>query len=194
MWGVPLGVAIALFMPDLVDFGLGARWRPAVALIQIFGLIAAADQIAFNWDDYYRARAETRPIAVVSIVTMIACVATAIPLLIVDGLTGFGIGMAFAAAVGITGRIVYLVRLFPSFGVLRHSTQAILPTFPAAVIVLLLRQFDGSRTVAVAIAEAAVFLVVTAGVTLYLERPLLREVRGYLRNARGPAGVRTDGV
>ncbi len=63
MWGVPLGVAIALFMPDLVDFGLGARWRPAVALIQIFGLIAAADQIAFNWDDYYRARAETRPIA-----------------------------------------------------------------------------------------------------------------------------------
>ncbi|MEA2370288.1 MAG: hypothetical protein QOH12_682 [Solirubrobacteraceae bacterium] len=188
MWGVPLGVAIALFMPDLVDFGLGARWRPALALIQIFGLIAAADQIAFNWDDYYRARADTRPIAVVSIVTMLACVTTAIPLLLIDGLTGFGIGMAFAAAVGIAGRIIYMVRLFPSFGVLRHSTQAILPTIPGAIVVLVLRELDGRRTVGVAIGEAAAFLLVTAAVTLYLERPLLREVTGYLRNARGAAG------
>jgi O-antigen/teichoic acid export membrane protein len=186
MWGVPLGVAIALFMPDLVDFGLGARWRPALALIQIFGLIAALDQIGANWDDYYRARADTRPIAVVSIVTMFACIATAIPLLVVDGLTGFGIGMAFAAAVGIAGRIFYLVKLFPAFGVLRHSTQAILPTLPGAVVVLVARQFDGGRTVAVAIVEAGVYLVVTAAVTLWVERPLLREVRGYLRNPRGP--------
>ncbi|HWH09774.1 MAG TPA: oligosaccharide flippase family protein, partial [Solirubrobacteraceae bacterium] len=182
MWGVPLGVAIALFTPDLVDFGLGARWRPALALIQIFGLIAAADQIGANWDDYYRARADTRPIAVVSIVTMFACVATAIPLLVVDGLTGFGIGMAFAAAVGIAGRIVYLVRLFPAFGVLRHSAQAILPTVPGAVIVLVLREFDGHRTPAVAIAEGAVYVLVTGAVTLWVERPLLREVKGYLRN------------
>jgi O-antigen/teichoic acid export membrane protein len=186
MWGVPLGVAIALFTPDLIDFGLGARWHPALALIQIFGLIAAADQIGFNWDDYYRARADTRPIAVVSIVTMLACVATAIPLMIVDGLTGFGIGMAIAAGVGIAGRIVYLVRLFPAFGVLRHSARAILPTIPGAVLVLVLRQFDGHRTVALAVAEAAVYLLVTGVLTLYVERPLLREVKGYLRNPRGP--------
>jgi O-antigen/teichoic acid export membrane protein len=186
MWGVPLGVAIALFTPDLVAFGLGARWHPALVLIQIFGLIAAADQIGYNWDDYYRARADTRPIAVVSIVTMFACVATAVPLLIVDGLTGFGIGMAFAAGVGIAGRIVYLVRLFPGFGVLRHSTQAILPTVPGAAAVLILRTFDGHRTPALAIAEASVYLILTAAVTLYVERPLLREVKGYLRNPRGP--------
>jgi hypothetical protein len=113
-------------------------------------------------------------------------VATAIPLLILDGLTGFGIGMAFAAAVGIGGRIVYLVRLFPAFGVVRHSTQAILPTLPGAVIVLIIRQLDGRRTTAVAVAEAAVYLLVTAATTLYVERPLLREVLGYLRNPSGP--------
>ena len=180
--------------PDLVDFGLGDRWRPAVALIQIFGLIAAADQIGFNWDDYYRARAETRPIAVVSIVTMIACLATAIPLLILDGLT----------VSGSAWRSLPLsespVGLSTSFASSRHSAScATAPRrssrpSPQPSSSCCCAQLDGSRTVAVAIAEAAAFLVVTAGVTLYLERPLLREVKGYLRKARGPAGVRTDGV
>ena len=78
---------------------------------------------------------------------MFACVATAIPLMVVDGLTGFGIGMAIAAAVGIAGRIFYLVRLFPAFGVLRHSARAIVPTIPGATIVLVLRQFDGRRAI-----------------------------------------------
>jgi hypothetical protein len=38
----------------------------------------------------------------------------------------------------------------------------------------------------VAIAEGAVYVLVTGAVTLWVERPLLREVKGYLRNPRGP--------
>jgi O-antigen/teichoic acid export membrane protein len=59
LWGVPCGVGIALFADDLVRDVLGDRWLPAVVLIQAFGLMAAANQIGFNWDVFYRARGET---------------------------------------------------------------------------------------------------------------------------------------
>jgi len=38
MWGMPFGVALALFAPDLIEFVYGEEWEPAVGLIQAFGL------------------------------------------------------------------------------------------------------------------------------------------------------------
>jgi O-antigen/teichoic acid export membrane protein len=188
MWGVPLGVGIALFAPDLVRFGLGDHWKPAVGLLQVFGLVAAFDQLGYNWDAYYRARGETRPIAVVSLAAMLAFVCVAIPLLVTDGLSGFGAGMAFTALVTVAARAIYLVRLFPAFGMARHAARAIAPTIPAAALALALRALDGStRTLAAAAAEVALYLVGVAAATLLLERSLLREMVGYLRRASPPA-------
>jgi lipopolysaccharide exporter len=182
MWGMPFGVGLALFAPDLVHFGLGHKWVPAIRLIQFFGLIAASHQLAFNWTAYLRARGDTRPIAAVNLVVMVVFVAAMIPLTTVDGLNGFAIAMAITAAASLVGRTYVLVRVFPAFGMIRHSARAVAPTIPAAAAVLLVRTLEtGVRTLAIALAELAVYAIVTMVATVALERPLLREVIGYLR-------------
>jgi len=182
MWGMPFGVGLALFAPDLVRFGLGHKWVPAVRLIQVFGLIAASHQVAFNWTAYLRARGDTRPIAAVNVVVMLAFVAAMIPLTILDGLNGFAIAMAITAAVALVGRTVVLGRLFPGFGMIRHSARAVAPSVPAAAAVLGMRMLEsGPPARGVAFAEVGVYVVVTLLATYAFERPLLREVVGYLR-------------
>jgi lipopolysaccharide exporter len=185
MWGLPFGVGLALFAPDLVRYGLGEQWRPGVGLIQAFGIIAGISHIGFNWDAFYRARGETRPIAVWSVLCMAAFLAAGIPLLVEHGLDGLAIGMSIMAAVSLGVRLWYLGRLFPGLAIIRHIARAIAPTIPAVAVVLLLRLVDGDDgTPAAAVAELAAYLAVTAAATFVLERALLREVLGYLRPNR----------
>ncbi len=181
MWAVPFGIGLALFAMDLIDFGIGERWRPAATLLQIYGLVAAYGHIGFNWDAYFRARGETKPMAVASTAAMVAFLATGIPLLFVYDLRGLAIGVAVQAAVHVAVRAYYLKRLFDGFSFLRHALRAALPTVPAALVVLLLRvaePFD--RSLAVALGELLVYAAVTVAATWWFERKLVREVLGYL--------------
>jgi O-antigen/teichoic acid export membrane protein len=188
MWGMPFGVALALFAPDIVEFGIGERWEPAVGLIQVFGLMAAADQIGFNWDAYFRARGDTRPIAIVSVINGIVFVAVTAPLLIAYELDGYAAGMAILTAVSLAARTFFLARLFDDFGFLRHAIRAAAPVVPAAAAVLCVRLLEsGARSPSIAIAEAAGYLLVVAAATYALERPLIREVLSYLRGGRATA-------
>jgi O-antigen/teichoic acid export membrane protein len=188
MWGMPFGVGLALFAPDLVAFVYGDRWEPAVGLIQAFGLIAAFNHVAYNWTAFFRARGETRPIGVMGVVGVISMVGIAVPLLVADGLDGLALGMGIATAIALAGRVWYLSRLFPSFQILVHSARAIAPSVPAAGAVLALRAAtDLDRSGALALAELALYAAVTIAATWALERPLLREVLGYLRGAPRPA-------
>jgi O-antigen/teichoic acid export membrane protein len=75
MWGVPFGVGITLFADPLVQFVLGERWRPAVGVLQAFGLIAAANHIGFNWKAFLSARGQTRPFAVLGPIVLAAFLA-----------------------------------------------------------------------------------------------------------------------
>jgi O-antigen/teichoic acid export membrane protein len=186
MVGVPFGVAVALFAPDLVEYGIGDHWEPAVGLIQVFGLIAAADQLGFNWTAFFRARGDTRPIAIVVPIVLVAFLAAAVPGLILYGLDGFAAGMAFMTVVALAGRSFFLTRLFPAFRMTKHFARAIAPTVPAVALVVALRLLDLERSAALALGELAVYLAVTAGATLLLERDLLREAVGYLRGRRTP--------
>jgi lipopolysaccharide exporter len=182
MWGAPFGVAVALFAPDLVEFVLGERWRPAVGVIQVFGLIAAADQFGFNWDAYFRAAARTRPIAVVSIVNMTVFFAVTVPLLFAEGLDGYAAGMAILTVASIAGRTYFLGKMFAGLAFARHAARAIAPVVPATAAVLSMRLLEsGSRALWMAIAEAVLFLAITAAATFMLERPLIREIASYLR-------------
>ncbi|MDQ6750030.1 MAG: oligosaccharide flippase family protein [Actinomycetota bacterium] len=186
MWGMPFGIAVALFTPDVVQFVLGDRWRPAETLIQAFGLIAAVNHIGFNWSAYYRARGQTRPIAVVNAAMSVTFAASAIPLLIVDGLEGLAIGMALMCLVGLCGRFFYLTQLFPGFALARHIARAIAPSVPPVIAVLAVRAVEGAhRRPLQAVGEVVLYLVVTALSTFLLERVLLREVIGYLRGTAG---------
>lgn len=182
LWAAPCGAVVALFAEDFVDFVIGDRWRFAVTLIQVFGLTAVFNQIGFNWTAYYRARGETRPIAVANAVLVVAVAAIALPLLVDRGVDGFAIGMAAATVLFVAVRLFYIWRLFPTLDVLAHVGRALAPTVPGVLAVLAVRLVaGGDRTPAQAIGELALFAVVVVATTVASERVLMREALGYLR-------------
>ena len=191
MWGMPFGIGLALFAPDLVAFGLGRRWEPAVTLLQVFGLLAAVNHVAFNWDAYFRAQGQTRPIAVVAVLSAITFCAVALPLMASDGLNGLAIGMAATAAVSLVARSLYLTKFFDGFQMLGQFARSIWPVLPAVVLVLGVRALeDGRRTLAMAIFELVLYVIAVVAVTVLAERTLLAEALGYLRRGRGAGAPR----
>ncbi|MDX6642614.1 MAG: hypothetical protein QOD76_576 [Solirubrobacteraceae bacterium] len=189
MWAVPFGFGLTLFCADLVKFGIGEKWRPAIVVLQVYGVVAAIGHIGFNWDAYLRARDDTRPIAVAGIVAAVAFLATGLPLLFVDGLRGLAVGVGIQAAAYLVCRAYFLHRLFNGFAFAWHALRAVLPTIPAVAVVLCMRLAEtGDRTVETAALELGAYLGVTVIATWLLERPLLREATGYL-SARRPVGA-----
>jgi lipopolysaccharide exporter len=190
MWGMPFGLGLALFAPDLVRFALGEKWHSAVFLLQVFGVMAAVDQIGFNWTAFLRARNQTRPLAVVGATMSIAFVLITIPLLIVGGLKGYAIGMLAMTLVTLSVRTYYLARLFSGFQMLWHAGRAIAPSIPAVAVVLAMRLAEPSgRTLGFALVELGVYIVTTIVATVAFERSLLREILGYLRAPRKAAAA-----
>jgi O-antigen/teichoic acid export membrane protein len=189
MWGMPFGIGLALFASDLVQFGLGERWRPAVVLLQVFGVLAAINHVGFNWDAYFRAQGRTRPIAVVAVLSMVTFCAVALPLMASDGLDGLAIGMAATALVSLVARSIYLTVFFDGFQMASQLARAAWPVLPAVALVLVVRAVDGHRTLALALAELALYVIAVVAVTMVAERALLREALGYLRRGRGGAGI-----
>jgi len=182
MWAVPFGTALTLFCSDLVEFGIGERWRPAVTVLQVYGLAAALNHIGFNWDAYFRARGETRPMAVASVAAMVTFLVVGIPLLLAYDLRGFAAGVALQGLVHLGFRAHYLRTIFEDFAFMRHAGRAILPTIPAAAVVLLLRLVGpDERTLQIALGELGVYVAVTVAATWYWESSLLREAAGYVR-------------
>jgi O-antigen/teichoic acid export membrane protein len=182
MWGVPFGVGITLFAPDLVAFGLGERWRPAIALMQVWGLVAAANHIGFNWHAFYRAKGNTRPTLVVTAIAVVTLAVSIVPLIDWRGVEGFGLAVGLMAASNLVARGYYMARLFPGFKMVGHALRAIAPTVPAVAATLAVRAlFGGDRTPGIAVSELVVYLAVTAAATLLFERALLREALGYVR-------------
>jgi O-antigen/teichoic acid export membrane protein len=187
MWAVPFGFALTLFASDLVEFGIGEEWRPAVVVLEVYGVVAALNHIGFNWDAYFRARDDTRPMAVAGVLSMVVFLATALPLLAAYGLEGFAAGVAAQALVHVAVRSVYLARLFEGFALARHAVRAIAPTVPAVLAVLAVRALeDGERTAAWAAGELVLFAALTAAATVALEGPLLREAARYARGMPSP--------
>src|SRR5437763_3782711 len=176
---------MALFSKDLVHFVLGDRWHIAIVVLQAFGIIAAIDQLGFNWTAFLRALNHTRPLAVLSILDFVTFVVITVPLLLAFGLTGFAIGSIASEAVSLVGRTYYLGKIFPAFVILRQAARAVSPVVPGVVVVVLARLLEsGERTAAMAISEFVAFAVVTLAATALFERELLREVLSYLRRRR----------
>lgn len=193
MWGLPFGIGLALFGPDLITFVLGEKWRLADDLLQAAGLILGARQIAFNWQIFMRAVDWTRPIAVDGLAALGVFVVVTLPLMIAIGLTGYLIGMAAQQAVQLAIRGYFMTRLFDGFRFLRHIGRAVAPSVPAVAAILLMRLLESeSRTLALVLAELGLYLAVTAIATFVFERRLLREIGSYMRRARArPAAAPT---
>ena len=185
MWGMPLGVGVALFAGDLLRYGFGTQWLYATVLFQSVGLVSAMGHIAFNWDDYLRATNHTKWIASYAWLGLIGWGIGPLPLMLAYGLNGYAHGLFIVGAITLAMRGYYMRRLFPGFALIPHVVRAITPTVPAVAVVLCLRLAEPfSRSLAVALAELAVYLGVTLLATWLAERALLREAIGYLRSAR----------
>lgn len=188
MWAVPFGLGLSLFAADLIQFAIGEKWNSALPLFQTFGVVAAVGHIAFNWDAYFRARAETRPMAIAAVAAAGTFIAVGLPLLFTWGLEGIAAGTTAQMLVHVTLRAYYLRRLFNGFAFLRHAVRAFVPALPPAAVVLLLRVLeDGERTAALAAGELTLYCAMTVVLTWFLEGGLVREAVGYVR-ARPPAG------
>ncbi|HUE29219.1 MAG TPA: oligosaccharide flippase family protein [Solirubrobacteraceae bacterium] len=181
MWAVPFGVGVTLFCSDLVRFGIGERWRAAVIVLQVYGIAAAVNHVGFNWTAYFRALGRTRPIAITSVAATTVFLVAGIPLLLTMGLRGFAFGVLLQGLAALSLRAYYLEQLFPGFDFLRHAVRSFLPTVPAAAAVLVLRAIEpAGSTLAAALAELGIYVLVTALATWYLESNLLREALGYV--------------
>jgi O-antigen/teichoic acid export membrane protein len=188
MWAVPFGFALSLFCRDLVHFALGDKWLPAVTLLQVYGIVAALGHIAFNWDAYMRATGQTRAIATASVASMVSFLVIGLPLLFKFGLSGLAAAVAVQTAANVICRAYYLRRLFNGFDYLSHAMRAILPTIPAVAAVLLIRVVEaGQRTLAMAIGELVIYVLLTIAATWVGERTLLAEAVGYVRGRRPEA-------
>ena len=185
MWGLPFGLAMLLFAPDLVEFVLGSKWESAVPLLQTMGVVLGLGQIGVSWRIFYQAIGETRPLAVSGLVALLGFLVVTAPLMALFGLTGFMIGIAFSCVCELVVRGIYLRRLFIGFRPVRHLFRGVLPSIPAVAAVVVVRfAYQGDRTLGLALAEVALYTVVTAAATVYFEGPLLREIVGYLRRGR----------
>jgi PST family polysaccharide transporter len=185
MWGFPVGIGVAVFAGDLIHYVLGDQWAFAVPLFQAVGAVSAIGHLAFNWDNYLRASGDTKPVAVYAWIGLIGWAAGPVPLLLIDGLRGYGIGLFVVAILNLVVRGHYMQRFFPGFAIWRHALRSLAPTVPAVAAVVALRLVEPApRGVAVVLAELALYVGVTAAVTWLTERTLLREAVGYLRRSR----------
>jgi len=185
IWAVPFGVGMTIFGSDLVHFVIGRQWLPGVPLLQILGLTTAVHHVGYNWTSFFKAQARTWPIAIAAVVTFIAVIAAAIPLMYSDHLVGLGYAFAVGEVVSLATRGILLARLFEGFRILRHLQRAFAPTVLAAGPVLAFRALNGpEHSLAAAIAVFASYVALTVLFTLALERPLLREAVGYLAPRR----------
>jgi len=188
LWAMPFGIGVALFAPDLIRFVIGEKWARhpnATTLLEIYGVVAALNHIGFNWDDYYRARGNTKPVLWASVAPAFIALLVGVPLLFTDGLTGIGIGVAAGALAGVVIRAIYVQRLFDGFAFTAHAWRAILPTLPAAVIVLLISTaISGQKTLLEALGELAAYVVAVLAGSWLFEGELIRELVAYARRPR----------
>jgi O-antigen/teichoic acid export membrane protein len=186
LWGLPVGVGVALYAPGLVDL-LGTTWEPAEPLIQAFGLIFGVRQAGFNWMLFFSARGETRPVAIEGVAVLLVFAAVTAPLLVVMGLDGYVIGAAATVAAQLAVRARYLSRLFEGFSFLVHLMRALVPTALAAAVILVERALTGADGTGVAaFAELGAYVALTVVATFVFERRLLAEMVGYLRSGPRP--------
>ena len=185
LWAAPFGAGAVLFSEDLVVHLLGERWLPAVPLMQFLGAAAALNQIAFNWTAFFRAHSRTRPIAVAQTVMLAAVLAIAVPLLIDQGLEGYGLGWLIATVLFVAVRLGFVATLFPAPRVAADVGRALAPTVPALAAVLLVRAAGGARGPVQALVEVCLFGVVAVAATVLLERRLLATALALLRKPAG---------
>lgn len=186
LWATPVGLAIVLFTPDLIHFAIGSRWESAIPVIQAYGAVAVINQVAVNWTVFFRAMANTKPIAVGGAVMAFGAAFIATPMLLAEGLVGFAFGYGIAVCIYMVVRFMYLSRMFSLPLMILNAVRGLLPGLTAFLVTGGVRLLidTGERTESMALRELGLFLLVSAVMTFMLERSLMSELTAYLRNRK----------
>jgi O-antigen/teichoic acid export membrane protein len=175
MWVLPFCAGFILFAPALQRHVLGAKWQPAVLLLQGLAGAAAIQQLGYNWFSFYRARGDSVRQAVEAAVTTAGFLALAVPGLIVWGVWGFVAGRLATAVLILAVRRRYVRRLL-GVELVAVGARGAVPVAGAALAVLAIRAVTGERTLVQAVVEMLVFLGLTALLTWATERTLVRQL------------------
>jgi len=148
------------------------------------------NQVAVNWTVFFRAIANTKPIAVGGAVMAFGAAFIATPMLLAEGLVGFAFGYGIAVCIYMAVRFMYLKRMFSLRLMLLNAVRGLLPGLTAFLVTGGVRLLvdTGERTETMAIRELGLFLLVSAAMTFLFERSLMSELAAYLRNRR-PARI-----
>jgi len=194
MWVLPFCAGFILFSPDLVQFGLGHKWQPAVPLLQGLAGAAAIQQLGYNWFSFYRARGDSSRQAVEAGVTTTAFLGLAVPALFVWGTWGF-IGGRMAGALLVLAVRRHYVRRLLGVELLALAWRGAVPVAVGVLGVLCLRLlvWTGPRELVQALAEVVVFLAITAAVTWSTEHRLVRDLLGQVARYRRGLAPATAG-
>lgn len=185
MWAIPFSTAVALFAHDLTRYVLGERWVVAASLMAALALSSGFGQVGFNWGVFMRAVDRTRPLFTAAVVNLVVFLVVALPAIILFGLTGYAVGVWSMMLAQLIVRNHYVTRLFPGFSMVRQLLRAIVPTVPAAAIVLASRFLvPEGRSPGRAAIEFVAFAAVAIGCSYLWEGRLIREMAGYLRRGR----------
>jgi O-antigen/teichoic acid export membrane protein len=184
MWAFPFGAGLALFGADLIRFVLGDEWDGAIVLLGGLAVAGALQQVGYNWFAFYRARGESWPQAVEAGVLAASFALFAAPGALLGGAWWFVAGRLACTACVLGVRRVYVRRLLPGARLGAVALRAALPVALASAPVLIVRiaLWGDGRSLAQALVELAVWLLVLAVATRRLEGDLLGELRGYLRS------------
>lgn len=183
MWAFPFGAGLALFGADLIVFVLGDDWRGAIVLLSGLAVAVALQQVGYSWFAFYRARGESWPQAVESGVFGASFALLAVPGALIWGPWGFVLGRVACTLCVLGARTVYVRRLLPGARMGVVAVRACVPVAFATVPVLALRLalWGGERSLSQALGELALWLGVLAWASWRFERPLIAELRGYLK-------------
>lgn len=179
LYAAPFSVGVVLFAPDLVEFALGDEWDPAVVLLQGLAVAGLLTQVGFNWFSFYRAHGDPRPPAIEATVAGAAFLLLAVPGLALWGFDGFVAGRIAAVLIALIWRARYVRALLPGvrLGALVGGALPPLAAATAAVAIVRLALWGGTRPLWQALFEAALFCVVFGALVLRREGALLAEFR-----------------
>ncbi len=190
MWALPFCAGFILFAPDLVRWILGARWEPAIVLLQGLAGVAAIQQLGYNWFSFYRARGDSARQAVEAVAMAGGFLLLAVPGLFALGTWGF-IGGRLATAVLVLGVRRHYIRALLGLELLRLAVRGAAPVAAGVVVVLAVRQWvwSGARSPGQAIAELVLFVLVTGLLSWATERDLLIQLRAALGRTPAMSGL-----
>ncbi len=182
MWSGVIGFGVALFATDLIHLILGEKWAPAGFLFRMEGLSVVTLSIGWSWDIFYRARSQTKPTLVWSIMSEAWVFVILLPATVLWGLTGAAWAVFALGVIALPVRQVFMRRIFPDVNLLADVWRELLAVGVVALLVAALRSKTGPpSSIIELLGLGLVFGVAALGALAIVDCALITDLIGRLR-------------